>query len=77
MKTIENKNAPNASQCKENGRAGVRSIVDVAAVVVIVTPTSVVVAVPVAATEVGENWQAAAVGSPEQAKLMVPLNEVE
>ena len=44
---------------------------------VTVIDTLVVFAVPFAVIEVGANIQAASEGSPEQAKLMLPLNPLE
>ena len=51
--------------------------VAVAALVVTVIDTLVVLAVPFAMIDVGANMQAASDGSPEQAKLMLPLNPLE
>lgn len=45
--------------------------------VVTVIVEAVFVAVPVALIEEGLNWQAAPAGSPEQARVMVPLNPVD
>ena len=51
--------------------------VAVDALVVTVIDTLVVVAVPFAVIDVGANMQAASDGSPEQARLMLPLNPLE
>jgi hypothetical protein len=48
-----------------------------AAVVVTVIAEEVVVSVPVAAIEDWLNRQAAPLGNPEQARVMVPVNPVE
>jgi hypothetical protein len=53
------------------------SAVAVGALVVTVIDTLVVFAVPFAVIDVGANMQAASEGSPEQAKLMLPLNPLE
>ena len=45
--------------------------------VVTVIAEEVVVGVPVALIEAGLNWQAAPAGSPEQARVMVPLKPVD
>jgi hypothetical protein len=49
----------------------------VGAFVVTVIETLVVFTIPFAVIDVGENWQAASDGSPEQVRLMVPLNWLE
>jgi|HubBroStandDraft_4_1064222.scaffolds.fasta_scaffold593657_2 hypothetical protein len=45
--------------------------------VVTVIVAGVVVGEPAAVTDDGLNWQAAPLGSPEQERVMVPLNPVE
>jgi hypothetical protein len=67
----------NASQAVANGRIEGRSIALVPLLVVTVTVEAVVDAIPVVLIEGELNKQAAPAGSPEQARVIVPLNPVE
>jgi hypothetical protein len=74
--TPKNIKPPTATQCLKDGRKDGCSVA-VAAVVVTVIVEVLVAIVPDAAIVAGENWQAAPVGRPEQARMIVPVKPVE
>jgi len=73
----KSRKVPRASQPKCGACGGCRWAAAAAAVVVTVIVDVLDWGVPAAVTEAGANVQAAPVGSPEQASLMVPLNPVD